>query len=170
MFSVGDRVVHPRHGAGIIEDIEQEKVSGTVISYYIFKLPVGAMTVKIPTTSADQIGMRPLISGEEADAVISGIAALPIAVDINWNRRYRENLEKIKTGDLVIIGGVVKELMYRDWKKGLSTGERKILHAARQIIISEVVMAKNITYADAEKLLNEAAAEGRHHTHKCSEQ
>lgn len=150
--------MHPKHGAGVIESIEQEKVGGVVQNYYIFRMTVGAMTLKIPTRTAEQAGLRPLISCQEADILIADITAMTVDADMNWSRRYRENLEKLKSGDLRIIGGVIKELVHRDWKKGLSTGERKILHAARQMIVSELAMVKDIAPSEAEKILGRAVA------------
>ena len=158
MFSIGDKAVHPKHGAGIIESIEQEKAGGVVREYYIFRMTVGAMTLKIPTDMAMQMGMRSLISEQEIDRLIADVTALKVDADMNWSRRYRENLEKLKSGDLWIVGGVIKELVHRDWKKGLSTGERKILHAAKHMIVSEIAMVKDIPPADAEKILGKAVA------------
>ena len=158
MFSVGDKAVHPKHGAGVIESIEQEKVGGVVREYYIFRMTVGAMTLKIPTSTADQMGMRTLISEQEADRLIADLTAMKVDADMNWSRRYRENLEKLKSGDLRVVGGVIKELVHRDWKKGLSTGERKILHAARHMIVSELAMVKGISPSEAEKVLGRAVA------------
>ena len=125
MFQVGDRIVHPMHGAGIVDSIVQKKINGVVQEYYILKLPVGGMLVMIPTENSEEIGVRPVINGEEADRVIAAIPDIEVEMTPNWNRRYRENMLRLKSGDLMEVARVVKGLTQRDGERGLSTGERK---------------------------------------------
>ena len=150
MFQVGDKIVHPMHGAGIIDSIVQKKVNGVVRDYYILKLPVGGMLVMIPTANSEEIGVRPVVKGDEAD----------IEVDMtpNWNRRYRENMLRLKSGNLLEVARVVKGLMLREEERGLSTGERKMLHSAKQILISEIVLSQDASYEDVEARINTALA------------
>ena len=158
MFQVGDKIVHPMHGAGVVDSIVQKKVNGVVREYYILKLPVGGMLVMIPTANSEEIGVRPVCEESEADR---GLAAMPeIEVDMtqNWNRRYRENMTRLKSGDLLEVARVVKGLMLRDEERGLSTGERKMLHSAKQILISEIVLSQNTSYEDVEARINTALA------------
>lgn len=156
MFQVGDKIVHPMHGAGVIDSIVQKKVNGVVRDYYILKLPVGGMLVMIPTANSEEIGVRPVIKGEEADKVIAAIPDIQVEKVSNWNRRYRENMLRIKSGDLMEVARVVKGLMLRDEDRGLSTGERKMLHSAKQILISEIVLSQNASYEDVERRINTA--------------
>ncbi len=100
--------------------------------------------------------MRAIKSADEIEAVIERIPALGVDMTSNWNHRYRENMERIKSGDLLEVAGVIKALMHRDGERGLSTGERKMLHNARQILLSEVVLAEDVEYADAEARVNAA--------------
>ena len=130
MFCVGDKIVHPMHGAGVIESIVDEKIGRDLVRFYVFRMPVSGLTLKIPTANSEMIGVR--------------------------NHRYRENMERIKSGDLLEVAGVIKALMHRDGERGLSTGERKMLHNARQILLSEVVLAEDVEYADAEARVNAA--------------
>ena len=146
MFQVGDKIVHPMHGAGIIDSIVQKKVNGVVRDYYILKLPVGGMLVMIPTANSEEIGVRPVVKGDEADRVIAAIPDIEVDMTPNWNRRYRENLQRLKSGDLYEVARVIKGLMHRDRRRGLSTGERKMLHAARQILLSELVLSEHEAY------------------------
>ena len=130
MFQVGDKIVHPMHGAGVIDSIVQKKVNGVLREYYILKLPLNGMLVMIPTHNSEEIGVRPIVVGEEADRVIAAIPGMDVEMDSNWNRRYRENMLRLKSGDLLEVARVVKGLVRRDGERGLSTGERKMLHSA----------------------------------------
>ena len=122
MFQIGDKVVHPMHGAGIVESIVQKKVNGVMRDYYVLKLPVRAMVVMNPTENSEEIGVRPIVDREQADRVLEEIGSLQVEMTQNWNRRYRENMERLKSGDLFQVACVVKGLMLRDVDRGLSTG------------------------------------------------
>ncbi|HBD87162.1 MAG TPA: CarD family transcriptional regulator, partial [Clostridiales bacterium] len=113
-FRVGDKIAHPLHGAGVIDRIEQRKINGTEREYYVLKLPVGEMLVMIPVESCNEIGVRPIISAEEAERILDNIPEIEIEMTQNWNKRYRENMLKIKSGDLMEVAAVVKGLMARD--------------------------------------------------------
>ena len=156
MFQIGDKVVHPMHGAGIVESIVQKKVDGAVRDYYIMKLPGRSMIVMIPTDSCDAIGVRPVMNREQADQVLAAIPNIQVEMTANWNHRYRENMERLKSGDLLEVAKVAKGLMLRDARRGLSTGERKMLHSARQILISEIGLAQSISYQEAEDRMDRA--------------
>ncbi|HIR85063.1 MAG TPA: CarD family transcriptional regulator [Candidatus Galloscillospira excrementavium] len=158
MFQVGDKIVHPMHGAGVVDSIVQKKVNGVVREYYILKLPVGGMLVMIPTANSEEIGVRPVCRREEADRVLAAIPDIEVDMTQNWNRRYRENMLRLKSGDLLEVARVVKGLMLRDTDRGLSTGERKMLHSAKQILISELVLSENSSYEDIEARINTALA------------
>ena len=158
LFQIGDKVVHPMHGAGIVESIVQKKVNGVMREYYVLKLPVRAMVVMIPTENSEEIGVRPIVDREQADRVLEEIGSLQVEMTQNWNRRYRENMERLKSGDLFQVACVVKGLMLRDVDRGLSTGERKMLHSAKQILISEIVMCQSSSYEVVEERINRALA------------
>ena len=158
MYQVGDRVVHPMHGAGIIESIVQERLGGQLGSYYVFRMPSGGLTLKIPTGSCGAIGVRALSTAGRIREVLSAIPGLEIDRTTNWNRRYRENLNR--SGDLLEVARVIKGLMWRDREKGLSNGERKMLHSAKQILVSEVVLVEGHTYPDAEQRIEQAMMTG----------
>jgi len=159
MFHVGDKIVHPMHGAGVIDSIATKRVNGVSRDYYIMKLPVGGMLVMIPTENFAEIGVRPIVEPEAANEVISAISEMTVDTDPNWNRRYRENMVRLKSGDLYQVAQVVKGLMLRDEEKGLSTGERKMLHTAKQILISEIVLSESSSYEEVEERINQALAQ-----------
>lgn len=158
MFQVGDKIVHPMHGAGVVDSIVTKKVNGVVRDYYILKIPVGGMLVMIPTENSEEIGVRPVVDSGEADRVIASIPGIEVDMTQNWNRRYRENMLRLKSGDLLEVAAVVKGLILRDSDRGLSTGERKMLHSAKQILISEIVLSQNTSYEDVEARINTALA------------
>lgn len=158
MFQIGDKVAHPMHGAGIIDSIVQKKINGVVQDYYIMKLPNRSMVVMIPVNNTEQVGIRPIVDVDKANQVLQAIPELKVEMTSNWNRRYRENLERMKSGDLLEVACVIRGLTDRDNKRGLSTGERKMLHAARQILISEIVLSKGESYEDVEAELDQALA------------
>ena len=154
MFQVGDKVVHPMHGAGVVESIVQKKVDGVTRDYYILRLPNRSMVVMIPTDSSAAIGVRPIVDEAQADRILAAIPNIQVEMTANWNHRYRENMERLKSGDLLEVAWVVKGLTQREASRGLSTGERKMLHSAKQIFISEIVLAKDLPYGVIEGRLN----------------
>jgi CarD family transcriptional regulator len=163
MFSIGDYVVHPLHGAGQIEDIVEEKVAGVKRKYYVFNMPTGSLVLKIPTSSAETVGIRDVITESEADELMKTIPSLTVEPNSNWNKRYQENLSRLKSGDLYEVARVVKSLVQRESQRGLSTGERKMLYNAKQIIISEIVLAKRSDYEDVESDLMDAMRKSLDH-------
>ena len=156
MFSIGERVVHPMHGAGVIDDIVEERIAGVRQEYYVFKMPVGGLILKIPTANSAVVGLRTIITPAEAQSLLEAIPALETENNANWNKRYQENMMRMKSGDLYEVARVVKVLMHRDRLRGLSTGERKMLHTARQIMLSEIVLAKECEYHEVETRLDSA--------------
>ena len=156
MVRIGDKIVHPMHGAGIVDGIVTRKVNGVLRDYYSLRLPVGDMVVMIPTESCREIGVRAILTGDQVEQILCQIAGLEVALEPNWNHRYRENMLRLKSGDLMEVAKVVKSLMLRESRRGLSTGERKMLHSAKQILISEIGMAQSISYQEAESRMDAA--------------
>lgn len=159
MFKIGDKIVHPMHGAGIVDSITTQRVNGVTREYYILKLPVGGMQVMVPTENSAEIGVRPVVTAGKADEVIAALPGITVENDPNWNRRYRENMLRLKSGDLLEVARVMKSLILREGEKGLSTGERKMLHSAKQILISEIVLSQNASYEEIEGRINLALAQ-----------
>ena len=155
-FRVGDRIAHTMHGAGVIDSVVKRKINGTERDYYVLKLPAGDMLVMIPVDTSAEIGVRPIVDADEAEKILGSIPGLEIEMTQNWNKRYRENMLKIKSGNLLEVAAVVKGLMQRDKERGLSTGERKMLHSAKQILISEIVLSESASYEEVEERLNSA--------------
>lgn len=154
-YNIGDKIVYPVHGAGVIESIENREIMGEMKEYYIMRMPIGDMKVMIPVANAKEIGLRDIIDTKEADKLLKKFKECSTEMDSNWNKRSRENTAKIKSGDIYEVAQVVKSLMFRDKTRGLSTGERKMLNSAKQIMVSELVMAKATTQSEIENIINE---------------
>lgn len=150
MFCVGEKIVHPMHGAGVVESIVENKIDGIIRQYYVMRLPVRAMVVMIPTHNCAEIGVRPITDKIGAEKLLNDLLNVRVDMEQNWNRRYRENMERLKSGDLLEVAKVIKSLMIRDAERGLSNGERKMLHSAKEILISELVLALDDTYENTE--------------------
>ncbi|TFZ41787.1 CarD family transcriptional regulator [Soehngenia longivitae] len=156
MFKIGDKIVYPMHGAGVIEDLEIKEVLGERREYYILRMPIGDMKVMVPVENIEEVGVRDIITKEEIKDVFEILEDKKSKMPDNWNRRYRSNLDLIKTGDINQIAEVVRNLSLLDKEKGLSTGERKMLNDAKKILYSELVLASNLSVAEIEKLVDQA--------------
>jgi CarD family transcriptional regulator len=143
MFNIGDKIVYPMHGAGVIEAIEEKEILGEKRCYYVLRMPIGEMKVMVPISNVETIGIRKVIDEEEIGRVFNILQQEDSPMSSNWNRRYRNNMEKIKSGNIYELAEVVRNLAARDKEKGLSTGEKKMLDNARQILLSELVLAEN---------------------------
>ena len=152
MFNVGDKIVYPMHGAGTIDAIEEKDILGQKQSYYILKMP-GEVKVMVPTAKAEEVGVRNIIDKESAEKVIGILEQDETAMDKNWNKRYRDNMEKMKSGDIYEVADVVRNLSFKQKEKGLYTGEKKMLNNAKQILVSELVLAEHATKDEVEKLV-----------------
>lgn len=141
MFKVGDRVVHPMHGAGFVEGIVLQTIGGQPKEYYDVRIHGGNIRLKLPVVSMGSICLRAVIGKDEAAEVLRHFGALKIDVDAPWGKRYKENMEQLKTGDLKQVAEVVKALMMREKMVGLSTGDRQVLVMAKNIICSELSLA-----------------------------
>lgn len=153
MYNVGDEVVYPMHGAGRIVAIEEREVMEEKQSYYILEMP-GEVKVMIPTATAEEHGIRSVINKEEAQKVMSVLEQDETEMEKNWNKRYRENMDKMKSGNIYEIADVVRNLSFKQKEKGLSTGEKKMLYNAKQILVSELVFAENSTQNEVEELID----------------
>lgn len=153
MFNVGDKIVYPMHGAGTIDAIEEKDILGEKQTYYILKMP-GEVKVMVPTAKAEEIGVRNIINKENANKVFQILEADETEMSNNWNKRYRDNMEKMKSGDIYEVADVVRNLSFKQKEKGLSTGEKKMLSNAKQILISELVLAEHASQEEVENLID----------------
>ncbi len=153
MFKVGDKIVYPMHGAGIIDSIEEKDILGEKQAYYILKMP-GGVKVMVPTNKAEEIGVRSIIDKNSVTNVFQILEDDKTQMSMNWNKRYRDNMEKIKSGDIYEVADVVRNLSFKQKEKGLSTGEKKMLTNAKQILISELVLAEDKSQNEIEDFVD----------------
>lgn len=154
MFKVGDKIVYPMHGAGTIESIEEKEILGEKQKYYVMRMPVGDIKVMLPTKNAEMIGVRDVINNETAKGVLDILSSNTTDMSNNWNKRYRDNMEKMKSGDIYEVADVVRNLTFKQKEKGLATGEKKMLNNAKQILISELVLAEAMDKDKVEEMIN----------------
>ena len=152
MFNVGDKIVYPMHGAGVIDSIEEKDILGEKQSYYILEMP-GEVKVMVPTAKAEEIGVRNIIDKETAGKVINVLEQDSTEMSMKWNKRYRDNVEKMKSGDIFEVADIVRNLSFKQKDKGLSTTEKKMLLNAKQILVSELVLAESKGKEEVEQLV-----------------
>lgn len=152
MFKPGDKAVYPAHGVGEVQSIETREISGNRQTFYILKILDNGMTIMVPTTNVKSVGLREVISEDEVDEVYAILKERDVTVDNQtWNRRYREYMDKIKTGSVYEIAEVLRDLSMLKFEKELSFGERKMLDTARSLLIKELAIAQEKEEADVLK-------------------
>jgi len=155
MFSIGDLAVYPAHGVGVIEKIESQEISGCCQDFYVMRILENDMKIMIPTKNVDNVGLREIIEKSEVPKLYSILKKRDIAVDNQtWNRRYREYMEKIKTGSVYEVAEVYRDLLMLKTEKELSFGERKMLDTARSLLVKEISLAKKVEETQIEKDLD----------------
>ncbi len=154
MFKIGDPVVYPMHGAGVIEKIEDRQVLGETRAYYIIRISRGNMQVMVPVDGCEKVGLRSIVKPHELDAVYDVLRAESTPMDDNWNRRNRDNMDKLKTGVLTLVAEVIRNLVRVDRVKKLSTGEKKMLSNSKLILASEMVVSLGISEEEALKKID----------------
>ena len=157
MFKVGDTVVYPAHGVSEVDAVETREISGNKISFFILKVLDTQMTVMVPVTNVENVGIRELIDKKGIEKVLDILKERSVSVDNQtWNRRYREYMEKIKSGSAFEIAEVLRDLNILKRGKELSFGERKMYDTARNLLVNEISISKSLDKADVEKMLLEA--------------
>lgn len=155
MFSVGDLAVYPAHGVGIIERIENQEISGCEQDFYVMRILDNNMLIMIPTRNVNNVGLREIIDKTELPRLYSILEKRDVALDNQtWNRRYREYMDKIKTGSVFEVAEVYRDLLMLRVEKELSFGEKKMLETARALLIKEISLAKEIGESQVEKDLD----------------
>lgn len=144
-YQIGDKVVHPFHGAGIITSIEEKECFGETHLYYLLILAHSKLELNIPVDSADTIGLRPIMRPEDAEAVFERLRTHCETETLNWNKKHRENMDKLRSGDIFDAADVYKYLRLRETKRNLSTGEKKLLTNSKNAIFSEIMLATGLS-------------------------
>ena len=155
MFNVGDLAVYPAHGVGIIEKIETQEISGCRQDFYVMRILDNDMIIMIPTNNVNNVGLRDVIGNKEVDKLYSILEKRDVTIDNQtWNRRYREYMDKIKTGSIFEVAEVYRDLLILKTEKDLSFGERKMLDTARSLLVKEISLAKKVGEDQIEKDLD----------------
>jgi CarD family transcriptional regulator len=153
-FAVGDKVVYPHHGAAIIEAKEKRVFEDKKTDYFVLRITYGDLKVSIPVDKAEEIGLRDVINDEEVEEVFTVLRKKEARMPTNWSRRFKNHVEKLKSGDIYQVAEVVRNLSLREADKGLSAGEKRMLARARQILVSELTFALNVDEETAEVRLD----------------
>jgi CarD family transcriptional regulator len=157
-FTVGETVVYPHHGAALIEAIETRSIKGVDKTYLVLKVAQGDLTVRVPAENAEFVGVRDVVGAEGLERVFAVLRMPHTEEPTNWSRRYKANLEKLASGDVIKVAEVVRDLWRRERERGLSAGEKRMLAKARQILVSELALAENTNEDKAETILDEVLA------------
>ena len=158
MFDVGDKVVYPHHGAGTVVSKDVKLVLGEEREYLTIKILHNEMTVNVPVDNAEKVGLRWVIDQEMVEVVVKVLLGGSTEMPKNWNRRFKHNRDKMKTGDILELAEVVRNLALRDHEKGLSTGEKQMYVKAKKILASELMYAKDMSEEEAHAWLEEVLA------------
>ena len=156
MFDEGDKIVYPMHGPGTIESIEEKEIGGVSRLYYLVRIHQNDIQITVPCDNASRLGVRNVIKKSEIDNVEDTLNAATGEMAQVWNRRYRDNMDKLKTGNITNVAEVVRDLMRSDHKKKLSTGEKKMLSNAKQILIEELRLASGKCVEELDVIIEKA--------------
>ena len=156
MYKTGDKILYPMHGAGVIKKIDKREILGEVKDYYLLHVPCGDMEVMIPVDKCDDIGVRPVVSSRELEEAIAVLSLESSEMTGNWNKRYRDNMDKIKSGEVVAVAEIVRNLTRINRENRLSAGEKKMLSNARKILQSEIMLVLDIGEEEADRIIDSA--------------
>ena len=158
-FNVGETVVYPNHGAAVIEDIETRTIKGEEKLYLVLRiLGQNDLVVRVPASNLDLVGVRDVVDDEGLENVFEVLRKTNVEEPSNWSRRYKANLEKLHSGNVLKVAEVVRDLWRRERDRGLSAGEKRMLAKARQILVSELALAEHTNEDKAETILDEVLA------------
>ena len=158
-FNVGETVVYPNHGAAVIEDVETRTIKGEEKLYLVLRiLGQNDLVVRVPASNLDLVGVRDVVDDEGREKVFEVLRKTNVEEPSNWSRRYKANLEKLHSGNVLKVAEVVRDLWRRERDRGLSAGEKRMLSKARQILVSELALPKKVEDDKAEEMLDEVLA------------
>ena len=155
-FKKGETVIYPQHGACIVQGTQKKTMFGETKEYLVLRSVIGEMTLSVPLDKTEEVGVRPPVSADELEDLVSVLSKPDPRVPSNWSRRFKNHQEKLKSGDVYQVAEVVRNLSIRDKDKGLSAGEKRMLTKARQILVSELTFAIGVSEEEAEQKLNDA--------------
>ena len=155
MFRKGDTVVHPEHGAAVIEELRDREFLGEKRKYLVLRVAYGDLTLMVPVDSTEEVGLRQVVSKNEVKKVLKVLTEDESSMAANWSRRFKNNMEKLHSGDPYQVAEVLRNLAIREREKGLSAGEKRMIQKARQILISELHYATGNSEKEAEAMIDD---------------
>lgn len=158
VYAKGDAVVYPMHGAGIIEDFEEKNIDGICRSYCVLRIPIGDLTIMLEASAMENVNLRKVMTSCDIARVMDDVVKMPAlpAADNNWNKRYKDNLERIKSGQLSDAAIVFRNLYNREKQRGLSSAEKKMLSNVKKIMLSEIMLSYDVEKLEAEEILEKS--------------
>ncbi|MGN0194270.1 MAG: CarD family transcriptional regulator [Pseudoramibacter sp.] len=156
MYKIGDKIVYPMHGAGVVEDIEKMDIFDKVQTYYKVTIASEGMEILIPVDKADEVGLRDIPTHEDIQKMFEVLKQPQDKMTSNWSKRYQDNMDQMKTGDILDVARVTRNLMILDRKKGLSSGDKKMLMTAKNFLISELMVVENEEKSKADDAIEDA--------------
>ena len=155
-FHIGDKVVYPNHGVGVIEQISSRTIGASVEKFYLLKIKASSLKVMVPFNNVNSVGLRRVVRNGEIQKILEYLTDGECSNNTDWKYRFKENSERMRTGSLLEVAGVLKGLLTLNQSKPLSFREKKMLERARYLLVSELAMAKNCEEPQVEELLNKA--------------
>jgi CarD family transcriptional regulator len=160
-FQIGDKVVYPNHGVGVIEQISSRTIGSIVEKFYLLKIKSSSLKVMVPFHNVDNVGLRRVVRNGEVQKVLTVLTDGKCDNHTDWKYRFKENSDRMRTGSLLEVAGVLKSLLVLGQSKPLSFREKKMLERARYLLVSELAMAKNVEEPEIEQLLSKALAKSK---------
>ena len=160
-FQVGDKVVYPNHGVGVIEQISSRTIGVNVQKFYLLKIKASSLKVEVPFNNVDAVGLRPVVKNGEVNKILSFLMDGKCDNHQDWKYRFKENSDRMRTGSLLDVAAVLKSLLVLNQTKPLSFREKKMLERARYLLVSELALAKNLHEDEVEELLNKALSKSK---------
>ena len=152
-YSVGDTVVYPHHGAGVVESTQRRELHGEQCDYLVLRMTYGDLTLMVPAERCHEVGVRDVVSGADVERVLDVLRDTRAEKKGSWSRRFKENFEKLRSGDVFLVAEVVRNLTVRDADGSLSAGERRMLVNAKQLLLSELSVAVGKTEVETDELI-----------------
>lgn len=159
MFRKGDTVVHPEHGAAVIQELRERELFGEKRKFFVLRVAYGDLTLMVPVENTQEVGLRQVVSKNQVKKVMNVLREDESKMAANWSRRFKNNIEKLRSGDIFQVAEVVRNLSIREREKGLSAGEKRMVVKARQILVSELCCAMTCSEEDAEGMIDKVLEE-----------
>ncbi|MDD4508773.1 MAG: CarD family transcriptional regulator [Eubacteriaceae bacterium] len=159
MYKVGDKIVYPMHGAGVVKKIEEKEIFDKKQLYYQVEIASEGMEILIPVDKAEEVGVRNIVTHHEIEEMVQVLKEPMDQMISNWTKRYQENMDQLKTGNILHVAKVVRNLTLMDRKKGLSSGEKKMLTSAKNFLISEMILVDGKSKKEADTIIEDTVAE-----------